>query len=92
MLRTSFIAMYKKTLVFWAWPACRPPAEQSGPAERAAFMSKVAQQTSFQSLATPPASATGLWSEEPLEKRNLQKGGEKKASKASKGGENAEGG
>ena len=51
MLRTSFIAMYKN-LVFWAWPAFGRP------------LSKVAQQSSFQSLATPPASATGLWSEE----------------------------
>ena len=44
-------------------------------------LSKVAQQSSFQSLATPSVSATELWSEEPLEKRNLQKEDEKESAK-----------
>ena len=44
MLRTSFIAMYKKNLGVLGMPGLRPPAQQS----------------SFQILATSPASATGL--------------------------------
>ena len=71
MLRTSFIACYvQKTLVFLGMAGLRPPAEHS-----------MAQQSSFQSLATPPASATELWSE-----KKAFNGGE---NKASSGGDNA---
>ena len=44
----------------------------------------MAQQSSFQSLATPPASATGLWSEKTSER------GENKASERGESAEEAE--
>ena len=71
MLRTSFIAMYKN-LGVWAWPAFGRP------------LSKVAQQSSFQSLATPPASATGLWS------KKTSKRGENKTSERGESAEETE--
>ena len=56
--------------MFWAWSIF----------DRS--LSKVIQQSSFQSLATSLVSATELWSEEQsLEKRNLQTEDEKKAPK-----------
>ena len=62
MLRTSFIAMYK-TLGVLGMAGLRPPVEHS-----------LAQQSSFQSLATPPASVTGLWSEKTSERGESAEG------------------
>ena len=81
MLRTSFIVMYKILGVLG----------MAG-LQVMALQSKVALQSSFQSLATSPASATGFWSEEKASEGGEKQGVGGRAKEETKDGEWNEGG